>query len=204
MLVGLAILAAGLTMAVIKQFLSFLLYVGPSVHIRISSALDISCSPEVAHRQFALRPSTRRGRVLAGPLDSDGLFDVAIVAPQFAEPESPDQPFVAHVKAKVMQSDTNNHQVMLVLSDGGIVATSQSFTPTKRGCRVDVSEMPGNFTLGMHIMFWLTDQQADNMIEVADTMQSTPNRSNGVAHGVSFLSVATALLSPHEPARETR
>jgi hypothetical protein len=199
MLVGLAVLTAGVVMAAVKAFLSALMYAGPAVRLRVTGALNIPCSTDVAHRQFALQPTTRRGRVLAGPADSDGLFDVAIVAPQVADPENPDQPFVARIAAKVLKSDNHNHQVMLVLGDGSIAATSQSFTATDDGCRVKVEEMPGDFTLGMHLMFWLTDQQADNMTEVADTIQSVAARANGLAHGVSFLSVANAVLSPHEP-----
>jgi hypothetical protein len=198
-LVALAIVGAGLTMAVVRSALSMLMYAGPVVRLRVKGALDIACSSAVAHRQFALQPETRRGRILSGSADSDGLFDVAIVAPQLADPENPDQPFVARVAAKVIQSDETSHQIMLVLGDGSIAATSQTFTPTADGCRVTVTEMPGDFTLGMHLMFWLTDQQADNMTEVADTIISEPARANGLAHGVSFLSVANALLSPREP-----
>ena len=61
-------------------------------------------------------------------------------------------------------------------------------------------EMPGDFTLGMHAMYWLTDQQADNMTECADTILSEPARANGLAHGVSLLSLASAVLSPRAPA----
>lgn len=200
MLVGMAVLSTGLVMAALKELLSLLMYAGPALHLRVTGALDIPCSTDVAHRQFALQPTTRRGRVLAGPADSDGMFDVAIVAPQVADPENPSEPFVARIAAKILQSDAYHHRVMLVLGDGSVAATSQSFTPTQFGCRVAIEELPGDFTLGMHLMFWLTDQQADNMTEVADAILSAPARANGLAHGVSFLSIATALLSPREPA----
>ena len=59
--------------------------------------------------------------------------------------------------------------------------------------------MPGDFTLGMHAMYWLTDQQADNMTECADTILSEPARANGLSHGVSLLSLAGAVLSPRAP-----
>ena len=199
-LVGFALLASGCVMVVARAALTTLLYAGPVVNLRVSSAVDVDCSPTVAHRQFALQPSTRRGRILAGQEDADGLFDVAIVAPQVADPANPDQPFVAHVAAKVLQSDAHNHQVMLVLRDGSVAVTSQTYTATADGCRVTTTEMPGDFTIGMYAMFWLTDQQADNLTEVADTILSVPARANGLAHGVSFLSVASAVLSPQQPA----
>ncbi|WP_341366729.1 hypothetical protein [Yoonia sp. BS5-3] len=200
MLVTFAVLGAGAIMWAVRAVLTALTYAGPALRLRVGGRMDIACSVGVAHRQFALQPETRRGRILCGPADSDGLFDVAIVAPQVADPEAPDQPFVARVAARVLHSDENSHQVMLVLGDGSVAATSQTFTQTPHGCRVTVSEMPGDFTLGMHLMFWLADQQADNMTEIADTILSEPARANGLAHGVSFLSVAAAVLSPRDPA----
>ena len=200
MLMALAILFTGLAMAAINALLSFLVYAGPAVRLHVGGTMEIACSPSVAHRQFALQPEVRRGRIICGPADSDGLFDVAIVAPQVQDPDAPDQPFVARVTAKVLHSDETSHQVMLVLGDGSVAATSQRFEPTDAGCRVTVSEMPGDFTAGMHLMFWLADQQADNLTEVADTILSEPARANGLSHGVSFLSVAAAVLSPRDPA----
>ncbi len=199
-LVGLSVLGTGLFMAVAKTLLSAVVYAGPAIKLRVKAAMELPCSTTVAHRQFALQPSTRRGRILSGASDNDGLFDVAIVAPQVADPDQPDQPFVARLAAKVLHSDETSHQVMLVLADGRVAATSQTFTPTDAGCRVEMIEMPGDFTLGMHAMFWLTDQQADNMTECADTILSEPARANGLAHGVSLLSIAGAVLSPREPA----
>jgi hypothetical protein len=198
-LVVLAILAAGLIVVAVQVALWVFVYAGPVIRKRVRAVLDVPCAPSVAHRQFALQPAMRRGRILCGPLDSDGLFDVAIVAPQLMDPENVDQPFVARITAKVLHSDENNHQVMLILADGSIAASSHTFAATDDGCRVTATEMPGDFTLGMHLMFWLTDQHADNMTEVADTIMSETERANGLAHGVSFVAVASAVLSPREP-----
>ncbi len=200
MLITLAVLCTGVLMWMIKGLLNFIIYAGPALSLNVRADMEIACSPSVARRQFALQPQTRRGRILCGPEDQDGLFDVAIVAPQLADPQNPDQPFVARVVAKVLQSDEQSHQVMMVLDDGSVAATSLTFEPTEIGCRVTVSEMPGDFTAGMHLMFWLADQQADNMTEIADTILSEPARANGLSHGVSFLSVAAAVLSPRGPA----
>ena len=200
MLVMFAVLCTGFLMWAVRGLLTALAYAGPALSLRVTASADIACSTGVAHRQFALQPETRRGRILCGPADSDGLFDVAIVAPQVADPTAPDQPFVARVVARVLNSDENSHQVMLLLGDGSIAVTSQSFEETAEGCRVTVTEMPGDFTLGMHLMFWLADQQADNMTEIVDAIVSEPARANGLSHGVSFLSVAGALLSPRDPA----
>lgn len=198
-LVCLAVLAAGALMALSKALLSTLVYAGPALRLRVRAAMNLPCSISVAHRQFALQPATRRGRILCGAADADGLFDVAVVAPQMADPENPEQPFVARLAAKVLHSDAQSHQVMLVLGDGRVAATSQTFTATDDGCRVEMVEMPGDFTLGMHAMYWLTDQQADNMTECADTILSEPARANGLSHGVSLLALAGALLSPRAP-----
>lgn len=202
LLVTLAVIIAGVMMALAKAVLSALIYVGPAIKLRVKAVMELPCSTDVARRQFALQPATRRGRILSGVADSDGLFDVAIMAPQVADPENPDQPFVARLAGKVLHSDENSHQVMLVLPDGRVAATAQTFTATETGCRVEMVEMPGDFTLGMHAMFWLTDQQADNMTECADTILSEPARANGLAHGVSLLSLASAVLSPREPAAD--
>lgn len=199
-LITFAMLCTGVVMWIMQAVLNVLIYAGPALRLNVQAEMDIPCSPSVAHRQFALQPQTRRGRILCGSEDKDGLFDVAIVAPQVADPVNPEQPFVARVTAKVLHSDEHSHQVMMVLNDGSVAATSLSFVPTETGCRVTVAEMPGDFTAGMHLMFWLADQQADNMTEIADTILSGPERANGLSHGISFLSVAATVLSPREPA----
>ncbi|MEL6682781.1 MAG: hypothetical protein AAFQ09_09060 [Pseudomonadota bacterium] len=199
LLVALAVISAGLMMALAKTVLSVIIYAGPAVKLRVKAAMEVPCSVDVARRQFALQPQTRRGRVLSGSADSNGLFDVAIVAPQVSDPENPDQPFIARLAGKVLHSDETTHQVMLVLPNGQVATTAQTFAPTETGCRVETVEMPGDFTLGMHAMYWLTDQQADNMTECADTILSEAERTNGLAHGVSLLSLASAILSPREP-----
>jgi hypothetical protein len=51
----------------------------------------------------------------------------------------------------------------------------------------------------MHALFWLTDQQADNLTETADLVAGHDMRANGLAHNVSLLSVASAVLSPRDP-----
>lgn len=198
-LVGAAILVTGAAMVLFKALLSLLMYAGPAIQRRLTGEIDIACSTAVAHRQFTLQPATRRGRILSGAADSTGLFDVAIVAPQVADPQNPDQPFVARVTAKVMHSDAHSHQVMLVLGDGSVATSFHTFAATETGCHVTTAEMTGDFTLGMHAMFWLTDQQADNLTEIADRILSVPERANGLSHGVSFLDMAGALLSPREP-----
>jgi hypothetical protein len=64
---------------------------------------------------------------------------------------------------------------------------------------MEVIDMPGDFTVGMHALFWLTDQQADNLTEMTDIILGQETRANGLAHGASLLSVAGALLSPRQP-----
>ena len=139
MLVMFAVLCTGFLMWAVRGLLTALAYAGPALSLRVTASADIACSTGVAHRQFALQPETRRGRILCGPADSDGLFDVAIVAPQVVDPTAPDQPFVARVVARVLNSDENSHQVMLLLGDGSIAVTSQSFEETAEGCRVTVT-----------------------------------------------------------------
>jgi hypothetical protein len=198
-LIAFAVAATGALMALVQITLSALVYAGPAVKMRLKTSLTIPCSAEVAHRQFALKPQTRRGRVLTGPADEDGFFDVAVATPHVADPENPDQPFVVRIDAKVLASTPARHDVMMALRNGSVTVTSQEFTKTEAGCRVDVADLPGDFTLGMHLMFWLTDQQADNLTEMADVIIGEGDRANGLAHGVSLLSVAGLLLSPREP-----
>lgn len=198
-LVGFAVAATGVVMALMQIVLAALAYAGPAVKLRLRTGLVIPCSPAVAFRQCALQPQMRRGRVLTGPADDDGFFDVAVASHHVADPDHPDQPLIVRVDAKVLASSPNRHDVMIALRNGSVTVTSQKFAVVKEGCRVDVSDLPGDFTLGMHLLFWLTDQQADNLTEMADVICGIADRANGLAHGVSFLSVAGAFLSPTEP-----
>ncbi len=198
-LVALSMLLAGFLMAVLQFVFDVMMSVGPSIRLRLRAAIDVPCSASVARNQFALQPGTRRGRIMTGKPDDNGFFDVAIVAPQVADPENPTQPMVAHVAAKTLALTETEQQTMLVVPGGGVTVTSETFVPTENGCTVRISELPGDFTLGMHLMFWLTDQQMDNLTETADMITGQPSRANGLAHGVSFLSVANAVLSPRPP-----
>ncbi len=198
-LVGLSVLATGVLMTAVHAIVGALTYAGPAVQRRITATVDLPCSVGVARGQFALQPDTRRGRVLTGAADDNGFFDVAVASPQVADPDDASKPFVVHVTAKVMQQTDQDHQVMLVLGNGSVTVTSERFEPTATGCRVEISEMPGDFTLGMHLLFWLADQQVDNLMETADVITGTDTRVNGLAHGVSFISIAGAVLSPRRP-----
>jgi hypothetical protein len=116
-----------------------------------------------------------------------------------ADPDDPSCPLVVKLDAKVLSSDPQNHETMLVLPNGAVTVTAHHFAPIADGCRVTVTEMPGDFTWGMHAMFWLMDQQTDNLVEVAELMENTPSRVNGLAHAVSLLAIAGVVLSPRQP-----
>ena len=199
LLVALAVAAMGVLMALLQIALNVLAYAGPTLRLRLKTRLELPCSATVAHRQCALQPQTRRGRVLTGPADENGFFDVAVAANHVQDPENPDQPLIVKVDAKVLTQTEAQHDVMIVLPNGSVTVTSQSFTPTQGGCRVDVIDMPGDFTVGMHALFWITDQQADNLTEMSDIILGQDARANGLAHGVSLLSVAGMILSPRQP-----
>lgn len=198
-LIAFAVAATGVMMAILHILLGALVYAGPAVRLRLRAGLDIGCSVAVALRQCALQPQIRRGRVLTGEADDNGFFDVAVASPMAADPENPDRPLVVRVDAKVLASTPARHDVMLVLRNGTVTVTSLTCVPTDRGCRIEVSDLPGDFTLGMHAMFWLTDQQADTLTEMTDIILGHDARANGLAHGVSLLSVAAAVLSPQHP-----
>ncbi|MDA9979870.1 hypothetical protein N9E38_00350, partial [Yoonia sp.] len=153
----------------------------------------------VAYQQFALRPDARRGRVLTGPVDENGFFDVAVAVVAMADDTTHDAMEVVKLDAKVLNSTPERHDVMMVLRNGSVTVTSQHFSATDNGCEVLVCDLPGDFTVGMHVLFWLTDQQADNLTETADAVVGHTARTNGVAHNVSLLSVAGAVLSPRAP-----
>ncbi len=199
LLIGLAVAVTGVFLAVFEFVLNALAYVGPKLRVRLKTSLTLPCSAQVLQRQCALRPDTRRGRVLSGSADENGFFEVAVVSPHTADPDNADQPLVVKVDAKVLNSSPSQHDVMIVLRNGSVTVTSQTFEATKGGCRVEVSDMPGDFTFGMHALFWLTDQQADNLTEMSDVILGHEGRANGLAHGVSMLSVAGAILSPQQP-----
>ncbi|MCG3266510.1 hypothetical protein [Yoonia sp. I 8.24] len=193
------VLVALAMMTALQKLLEICVYAGPVAHLRITTHLDVPYSAAVAYQQFGLRPETRRGRVMAGPVDPKGFFDVAVVSEHMTDPDDPSSPLVVKLDAKILSSDPQNHETMLVLPNGAVTVTAHRFVPKSDGCRVSVTEMPGDFTYGMHAMFWLTDQQTDNLVEVAELMQNEPSRVNGLAHAVSLLSIAGVVLSPRQP-----
>ncbi len=199
-LIAFSVVATGVVMALLQIGLSAVAHAGPAVRLRLQTTLDVPCSRDVAFRQCALQPNVRRGRVLTGPDDENGFFDVAVASTHFADPDDPDQPLIVRVDAKVMATSPERHDVMIVLRNGVVTVTSHAFIPTESGCRITVSDMPGDFTLGMYGLFWLTDQQADNLTEMTDVIIGATPRANGIAHGVSLLSLAGALFSPRPPA----
>lgn len=198
-LITFAVAATGVAMALLQIALSAVAYAGPALRLRLKTRLTVPCSPAVARRQCALVPATRRGRVIAGEADEDGFFDVAVAAVQHADPQHPDRPMIVKADAKVLESTETQHDVMLVLQNGSVTVTSHQFAAAAGGCTVSVADMPGDFTAGMHAIFWLTDQQSDNLVEMTDIITGQEARANGLAHGVSLLSVAGALLSPRAP-----
>lgn len=200
LMVALLVVAAGVLMFVLQFVVGLLLMAGPTLKLPLRAQIALECSSAVAANQFTLRPGIRRGRILTGQADANGFFDVAILAPQIADPEHPNQPMVMRVAAKMIDVSDRQQQTMLVLPNGTVTVTAESFETTPDGCCVTITELPGDFTLGMYLMFWMTDQQMDNLVETADTISGTPARANGLAHGVSCLSIAAAVLSPQQPA----
>lgn len=198
-LVTFAVAGMGVVMALLQLVLNALAYAGPKLRLRLKTRQTLPCSATVARRQCILQPQTRRGRVLAGSVDADGFFDVAVASAHVADPENPSQPMVVKVDAKVLSSTDDQHDVMIVLPNGSVTVTSQTFTQKGDACEIEILDMPGDFTAGMHAMFWLTDQQADNLTEMTDVIFGESDRANGLAHAVSLLSVAGTLLSPRHP-----
>lgn len=198
-LIGLAVATTGVFLAVFEFVLNALAYVGPKLRIRLNTSLTLPCSADVLQRQCALQPDTRRGRVLSGSADENGFFEVAVIAPHTSDPDNADKPMIVKVDAKVLNSSPTQHDVMIVMRNGSVTVTSQTFKATDAGCQIKVADMPGDFTFGMHALFWLTDQQADNLTEMSDVILGHAGRANGLAHGVSLLSVAGAILSPQQP-----
>ena len=199
LMIALAVVGAGFLIAAIQIAMSALMMMGPVKAMRLRGNIDVPCSPDIARAQFALQPGVRRGRILTGKADENGFFDVAVLAPQVADPDVPDRPMVVRVAAKVMADDPGYQQTMLVLPQGRVTVTSERFTKTANGCRVELTELPGDFTFGMYAMFWLTDQQMDNLTETADLISVNLARANGLAHGVSFMSIVGAVLAPQPP-----
>jgi len=194
-----ALVATGLGMAVLVQLLKVLTFIGPSLRLPLRAQTDVGCSVAVALQQFAIKPQIRRGRILTGQADARGFFDVAVASAQDTDPDHAGQPLVGRATAKVLYNDSHSHAVLLLLPCGAISVSALHATPQPAGCRVDLAELAGDFTLGMYVRHWLTDQQADVMTEVADRIIGAEPRANALAHGVSFLSLAGLVLSPSEP-----
>ena len=198
-LLGFAVAVMGVAMALFQIVLGALVYLGPVWRKTLNTTLHVTCSPAVAFQQFALRPQFRRGRVLTGPVDENGFFDVAVAVSGVSDGEGIFAPAVVKLDAKVLSSSPDRHDVMMVLRNGSVTVTSQKFVAAKDGCELQVSDLPGDFTVGMHALFWLTDQQADNLTETADGLIGQSGRTNGVAHNVSLMAVAGTILSPRAP-----
>lgn len=195
----LAMMTTLAVMALLGQVIRVLVHAGPALRLRLTARTDLPCAAHVAQRQYALQPQTRRGRILTGQVDSQGLFEVAVASAQVADPMHPDQPMVVRVAAKVLQTAPGLHDVLLIRPCGAVTVSAQRFAPTPDGCRVTLSDMPGDFTLGMYLHYWLTDQQGDALQETADVITGTAERANGLAHGASFLSLAGLVLAPTAP-----
>lgn len=198
-LMSLAVAAMGVVMALTQILLGALVYTGPVVRKTLKTKMVVPCSPNVAFQQFALRPDSRRGRVLTGPVDDNGFFDVAVAVVATTDDGTQNAMEVVKLDAKILKSTPEHHDVMMILRNGSVTVTSQQFAETDDGCEVQVCDLPGDFTAGMHVLFWLTDQQTDNLTETADAVVGQTGRTNGVAHNVSLLSVAGAILSPRAP-----
>ncbi len=198
-LMSLAVAAMGVVMALTQILLGALVYTGPVVRKTLKTKMVVPCSPNVAFQQFALRPDSRRGRVLTGPVDDNGFFDVAVAVVATTDDGTQNAMEVVKLDAKILKSTPERHDVMMILRNGSVTVTSQHFAETDDGCEVQVCDLPGDFTAGMHVLFWLTDQQTDNLTETADAVVGQTGRTNGVAHNVSLLSVAGAILSPRAP-----
>lgn len=198
-LMSLAVAAMGVVMALTQIFLGALVYTGPVVRKTLKTKMVVPCSPNVAFQQFALRPDSRRGRVLTGPVDDNGFFDVAVAVVATTDDGTQNAMEVVKLDAKILKSTPERHDVMMILRNGSVTVTSQHFAETDDGCEVQVCDLPDDFTAGMHVLFWLTDQQTDNLTETADAVVGQTGRTNGVAHNVSLLSVAGAILSPRAP-----
>lgn len=201
-LIAFAVAATGVLMALIQIVLAVVAYAGPALKTPLVHKAVLPCSPAVARRQCALQPAMRRGRVLTGEADEHGFFDVAVAALQHPDPADPTRPLIVRADAKVLGSDDNRHDLMLHLPNGSVTVTSHQFATHADGCEVTVRDLPGDFTAGMHAIFWLTDQQADNLTEMTDVIIGQEPRANGLAHGVSLLAVAGALLSPRATVAE--
>ncbi|MEO1638996.1 MAG: hypothetical protein AAFU41_07075 [Pseudomonadota bacterium] len=199
LLVAFAVVATGVVMGLLHIMLNTLVHAGPAIGLRLRTQTVLSCSTDVARRQCGLHPETRRGRVLAGPADENGFFEVAVASYQVADPSTPEQPMVVTVDAKVLQSDKGRHDVMIALRNGTVTVTSQEYAAVADGCQITAVDLPGDFTLGMHAAYWLTDQQADNLTELTDVITGQDARANGLAHGISLLSVAGAVFLPKAP-----
>lgn len=191
-----AVAATGVIMALFQIILGAVVYAGPSLRWTLKTTLQVPCSPQVARQQFALQPNTRRGRILTGPADTNGFFEVAVAAAGVPDANGASTAELVKVDARILNTSEARHDVMMVLRNGSVTVTSQEFRQTPDGCEVHVTDLPGDFTAGMHGLFWLTDQQADNLTETADKISGQVARANGLAHNVSLLSIAGTVLSP--------
>ena len=194
LLVGFALALTGVLVVLLQIVLGGLFYGGPVVRRVMHLRQRLPFAAQTAFQQFALRPSTRRGRILTGPADENGFFEVVV-----ATTASDGSPEEVRVDAKVLDSTDDRHDVMLLSRFGAVTVTSLSFEADADGCILDVRDMPGDFTAGMYALFWLTDQQADTLTEMADLLTGRDARANGLAHHGSLVSAAGMILSPRAP-----
>ncbi|SFS06595.1 hypothetical protein [Yoonia litorea] len=194
LLVAFAVALCGVVMILCQILLGGIIYAGPTVKRVMVASQTVECSAKFALQQLSLAPNSRRGRLLAGEVDDNGFFDVAV-----ATMGHDGTPECIRVDAKVLESNSDQHDVMLISRSGAVTVTSLRVTPVAGGASVEVRDMPGDFTLGMYLLFWLTDQQADTLTEMTDLMAGREGRANGLSHHISLTSVAGALLSPRAP-----
>lgn len=194
LLIGFAVALTGVLVVLLQILLGALAYGGPAMRRVLQMQQALPCRADAARSQLALRPGIRRGRILTGPADENGFFEVAVGS---GGPDGASE--LITVDAKVLAATDERHDVMLLSRSGAMTVTSMRFTETDDGCSVDIRDMPGDFTLGMYALFWMTDQQADNLTEMTDVLFGREPRANGLAHHGSLVDVAGAILSPRAP-----
>jgi hypothetical protein len=170
-----------------------------SARARRRSRLD----PQTLKSAITLYPGRADGRVTCSEADEDGAFAVSI---RYEVPRPcAGAPDAAEIRlfAQVLSSSPGHHEVMSVEDDGvreaeacapedepgagpeqaepAITVTRHTFTPLRRGTRVEMAEHGATMSRGLALGYWLQDYMADHLTDEIDRAEGRAPRANRAA-----------------------
>ncbi|MEO1677393.1 MAG: hypothetical protein AAFU80_04455 [Pseudomonadota bacterium] len=185
---ALRLLALGALAAVIFVIISLLLPVvlsrGEEVPVIGRASRRVRLTPDEARARLSLYPGRSDGQVTCGDLQEDGVFDVTL------HPlGTPDAAFDLQFYAVILEDAAGTLDIMAVEEETKeTTRTRSTFTPARRGTRVDICETGAMMPWGLALGYWLQDHMADSLADEVARAEGRRSRANITAPPETFLS----------------